>query len=243
MGTGLGSTLFHDGKLIPNLELAHHEFYKGKTYEHQLGKKAYKKKSKKKWNKRLKRAICSLEATFHYDRLYIGGSKAKKINFDLPDNVQTVPNIAGILGGIALWKDDSGENRHYSKFQSKHNQPFRLKTMTSNKQIAIEPSILSANFAYLGKGVTEAQEAGAKAIQIDIMDGQFVPNISFGWDTVAAIRPLTDMFLDIHLMIVRPERYINAFAKAGADRLIVHQETCTHLHRVLSSIKELNIET
>ena len=114
--------------------------------------------------------------------------------------------------------------------------------MTSNNQIIIEPSILSANFAYLGKGVTEAQEAGAKGIQIDIMDGQFVPNISFGWDTVAAIRPLTDMFLDVHLMIVQPERYIEAFAKAGADRIIVHQETCTHLHRVLSSIKELDIE-
>ena len=114
--------------------------------------------------------------------------------------------------------------------------------MSSNNQIIIEPSILSANFAYLGKGVEEAQSAGAKGIQIDIMDGQFVPNISFGWDTVAAIRPLTDMFLDVHLMIVQPERYLENFAKAGADRIIVHQETCTHLHRVLSAIKESGVE-
>ncbi len=114
--------------------------------------------------------------------------------------------------------------------------------MAHNNQIKIEPSILSGNFAYLGKAVEEAQVAGAKGIQIDIMDGQFVPNISFGWDTVAAIRPLTNMFLDVHLMIIQPERYLEAFAKAGADRLIVHQESCTHLHRVLSSIKELGIE-
>lgn len=114
--------------------------------------------------------------------------------------------------------------------------------MSSNNQIIIEPSILSADFANLGKGVAEAKAAGAKGIQIDIMDGQFVPNISFGWDTAAAIRPLTDMFLDVHLMIVQPERYLENFVNAGADRLIVHQETCTHLHRVLSTIKESNIE-
>ena len=243
LGTGFGSALFQDGKLMPNLELAHHNFRKGKTYEDRLKKKQLKKKGKKKWNKRLKRAIASLEAAFHYDRLYIGGGRAKKINFDLPDNVQTIPNVAGILGGITLWKDNDSPGNNCSKLKNKNtNKPPTAKKMTSNNQIVIEPSILSANFAYLGKGVVEAREAGAKAIQIDIMDGQFVPNISFGWDTVAAIRPLSDMFLDVHLMIVQPERYIDVFAKAGADRIIVHQETCTHLHRVLSSIKELNIE-
>ena len=244
LGTGFGSALFQDGKLMPNLELAHHNFRKGKTYEDRLKKQQLKKKGKKKWNKRLKRAIASLKAAFHYDRLYIGGGRAKKIDFDLPDNVQTIPNVAGILGGIALWKDNDspGKNNCLELKNKNTNKPTTAKKMPSNKQIIIEPSILSANFAYLGKGVIEAQEAGAKAIQIDIMDGQFVPNISFGWDTVAAIRPLTDMFLDVHLMIFQPERYIDAFAKAGADRLIVHQETCTHLHRVLSSIKELNIE-
>ena len=241
LGTGFGSALFLDGKLMPNLELAHHNFRKGKTYEDRLKKKQLKKKGKKKWNKRLKKAIASLEQAFHYDRLYIGGGRAKKINFDLPDNVQTIPNVAGILGGIALWKDDTGTDNHGSKRKNINNN-VATKTMSSNNQITIEPSILSANFADLGKGVTEAQLAGVKGIQIDIMDGQFVPNISFGWDTVAAIRSLTDMFLDVHLMIVDPERYIEAFAKAGADRLIVHQESCIHLHRVLSLIKELGME-
>ena len=239
LGTGFGSALFLDGKLMPNLELAHHDFRKGKTYEERLKKKQLKKKGKKKWNKRLKRAIASLESAFHYDRLYIGGGRAKKINFDLPDNAETIPNVAGIIGGIALWKDDTDNNR--PKRQDV-NYKVPLKTMSSNNNVIIEPSILSANFAYLGKGVTEAQEAGAKGIQIDIMDGQFVPNISFGWDTVAAIRPLTDMFLDVHLMIVDPGRYIEDFVKAGADRIIVHQESCTHLHRVLSKIKESGVE-
>lgn len=241
LGTGFGSALFHDGKLMPNLELAHHNFRKGKTYEEQLKKKQIEKKGKKKWNKRLKKAIASLEQAFHYDRLYIGGGRAKKINFDLPDNVKTVPNVAGILGGIALWQDSLDTGDVEGKSQDISNKA-ATKTMSSSHQIIIEPSILSANFAYLGKGVIEAQSAGAKAIQIDIMDGQFVPNISFGWDTIAAIRPLTDMFLDVHLMIADPGRYIEDFVKAGADRLIVHQESCTHLHRVLSKIKDAGIE-
>ena len=239
LGTGFGSALFLDGKLMPNLELAHHKFRKGKTYEEQLKKKQLKKKGKKKWNKRLKKAIASLESAFHYDRLYIGGGRAKKINFDLPDNVTTIPNVAGILGGIALWNDEP-DTDNYIKRDYRNNH-FKFNKMQSNR-IIIEPSILSADFACLGKGVTEAQKAGVKGIQIDIMDGQFVPNISFGWDTIAAIRSLTDMFLDVHLMIVRPERYIEDFVKAGADRLIVHQESCTHLHRVLSAIKKSGIE-
>ena len=249
LGTGFGSALFLDGKLMPNIELAHHKFRKGKTYEERLKKKQLKKKGKKKWNKRLKKAIASLEQTFHYDRLYIGGGRAKKINFELPSNVTTIPNSAGILGGIALWNDEfdtdnchDRRDRQRSNNLKSNNIKRDRKAKAMHNDIIIEPSILSANFAYLGKGVDEAQNAGAKEIQIDIMDGQFVPNISFGWDTVAAIRSLTDMFLDVHLMIVQPERYIENFVKAGADRLIVHQESCTHLHRVLSKIKESNIE-
>ena len=241
LGTGFGSALFLDGKLMPNLELAHHKFRKGKTYEQQLKKKQLEKKGKKKWNKRLKKAIVSLQSAFHYDRLYIGGGRAKKINFELPDNVITIPNVAGILGGIALWNDESDTDNSCQKRNYKNTSNSKLNKMDSDR-IIIEPSILSANFAYLGKGVEEAQQAGAKGIQIDIMDGQFVPNISFGWDTVGAIRRITDMFLDVHLMIIDPGRYVEDFVKAGADRLIVHQESCTHLHRVLSAIKESNIE-
>ena len=89
----------------------------------------------------------------------------------------------------------------------------------------------------------EAEKAGVSAIQIDVMDGRFVPNINFGPSVVSAIRPITDMMLDVHLMIVEPEKYIEDFVKAGADRIIVHQEVCTHLHRVLQSIREMGIKS
>ena len=109
--------------------------------------------------------------------------------------------------------------------------------------VIIEPSILSADFARLGEGVKDAEQAGASMIQIDVMDGRFVPNINFGPGVVSALRPLTKMKLDVHLMIVEPEKYIEAFVKAGADRIIVHQEACLHLHRVLQSIRELGVES
>ncbi len=108
--------------------------------------------------------------------------------------------------------------------------------------IVIEASILSADFARLGEQAREAEAAGVDAIQVDVMDGRFVPDITFGPGVVRALRPLVGVPLDVHLMIVEPEKYLGAFAGAGADRLIVHQETCPHLHRVLQSIHELRIE-
>ncbi|NEO36348.1 MAG: ROK family protein [Moorea sp. SIOASIH] len=105
LGTGFGSALFVDGKLVPNLEMGHHPFRKGETYEEQLGRAALEKDGKKKWNNRLQKAIASLERLFNYNYLYIGGGEAKKINFELPPNVKVVPNVAGLLGGIALWQD------------------------------------------------------------------------------------------------------------------------------------------
>ncbi|NEP55453.1 MAG: ROK family protein [Symploca sp. SIO2G7] len=105
LGTGFGSALFVEGKLVPNLEAGHHPFRKKETYEEQLGRTALKKIGKKKWNSRLKKAIASLEQLFNYDCLYIGGGEAKKINFELPPNVKIVPNVNGLLGGIALWQD------------------------------------------------------------------------------------------------------------------------------------------
>jgi polyphosphate glucokinase len=105
LGTGLGSAIFVDGHLVPNLELGHHPFLKEKTYEQHLGKAALAKSGKKKWNKRVGAAIKQLAHTFNYTKLYIGGGNAKKVTIDLPDNVQLVANVAGLLGGIALWKD------------------------------------------------------------------------------------------------------------------------------------------
>lgn len=106
LGTGFGSALFVDGRLVPNLEMAHHRFRKGESYEEQLGRAALEKIGKDKWNRRLERAIASLEHLFNYDRLYIGGGEAKNIRFELADNTQIVSNMLGLLGGIALWRND-----------------------------------------------------------------------------------------------------------------------------------------
>jgi polyphosphate glucokinase len=105
LGTGFGSALFVDGKLVPNLEMGHHPFRKGETYEQQLGRAALDEVGQKKWNNRLEKAIASLEHLFNYDFLYIGGGEAKKITIDLPPNVKIIPNVNGLLGGIALWRD------------------------------------------------------------------------------------------------------------------------------------------
>ncbi len=105
LGTGFGSALFLDGKLVPNLEIAHHPFQKDQTYEEKLGDAARKKIGKKKWNRRLLKALQTLEHAFNYDRLYIGGGNAKKIITKLPANTRIVENVAGLLGGIALWQD------------------------------------------------------------------------------------------------------------------------------------------
>jgi ribulose-phosphate 3-epimerase len=106
----------------------------------------------------------------------------------------------------------------------------------------IASSILSADFARLGEQVKEADAAGADYIHIDVMDGCFVPNITIGPLVVAAIRPYSRLPFDVHLMIDSPEKYIGEFAKAGADIITVHQETCKHLHRIVEMIKGFNVK-
>ncbi|WIG62083.1 MAG: Ribulose-phosphate 3-epimerase [Ktedonobacterales bacterium] len=103
----------------------------------------------------------------------------------------------------------------------------------------IVPSILSADFAHLGEQVEAAQLGGADRLQIDVMDGRFVPNITVGPLIVEAVRQHTTLPLEAHLMIVEPERYIEDFAKAGADLIIVHQEVSPHLHRTIQHIHRL----
>lgn len=106
----------------------------------------------------------------------------------------------------------------------------------------IAPSILAADFTRLGEQVREAEAAGADLFHLDVMDGHFVPNISFGPLVVEAVRRVTKLPLDVHLMIERPERYLAAFAKAGATMINVHVETCLHLYRSIQQIKELGIK-
>ena len=107
------------------------------------------------------------------------------------------------------------------------------------KQGKIAPSILAADFLRLGEEIAAAEEGGADRIQLDVMDGVFVPNISFGIPIVQATRRATTLPLEAHLMIVQPERYLADFANAGADTIIVHQEVSPHLDRTLHAIKEL----
>lgn len=101
----------------------------------------------------------------------------------------------------------------------------------------IAPSILSADFARLGDEVRAVEAAGADYIHVDVMDGRFVPNITIGPLVVDAVRKVTSLPLDVHLMIEEPERYVDDFAKAGADIIVVHAEACRHLHRVVQQIK------
>ncbi len=107
--------------------------------------------------------------------------------------------------------------------------------------IKVAPSILSADFAHLADAVAEAEAAGADYIHVDVMDGQFVPNLTVGPPVVAAIRRVTRLPLDVHLMMVQPERYLRAFADAGASVLTVQVEACPHLHRVLQNIRALGM--
>ncbi|MDQ0972737.1 ribulose-phosphate 3-epimerase [Neobacillus sp. NPDC093182] len=108
--------------------------------------------------------------------------------------------------------------------------------------LKIAPSILSADFAKLGEEITAVERAGADYIHVDVMDGHFVPNITIGPLIVEAIRPVTKLPLDVHLMIDNPDQYIEAFAKAGADYITVHVEACRHLHRTIHHIKSFGIK-
>ena len=107
----------------------------------------------------------------------------------------------------------------------------------------LAPSILSADFTHLGEDILAVQRCGARILHFDVMDGLFVPSISFGMPVLKSIRPLTDMFCDVHLMIQDPGRYTDDFADAGADGITVHAEACVHLDRVLEQIHSRGLKT
>lgn len=107
------------------------------------------------------------------------------------------------------------------------------------KRILVAPSLLASDWARLAEEVKAVEQAGADMLHLDVMDGSFVPPITFGADFVKAVKKVSDLPLDVHLMIVEPEKHLKAFADAGADIITVHQETCPHLHRSIQSIHEL----
>jgi len=114
-----------------------------------------------------------------------------------------------------------------------------MNAVAEPQRVRIAPSILAADFARLGEEARAVEEAGADLLHVDVMDGRFVPNISLGIPVVAALKQATRLPLDVHLMIVEPERYLADFARAGADILSVHLETSPHLHRTVEVIREL----
>lgn len=111
-----------------------------------------------------------------------------------------------------------------------------------NKKVIVAPSVLSADFLHLERDIQMLNESEAQWIHLDIMDGRFVPNISFGLPIVSAVRSITEKVCDVHLMIEEPEKYIEAFAKAGADVLTLHYEATRHLHRAMQQVRDAGMK-
>lgn len=118
----------------------------------------------------------------------------------------------------------------------------RLEILGGTKMAQIAPSLLAANFANLEEEIYKVKTGGAEYLHLDVMDGNYVPNISFGIPVIKSLRGITDLIFDVHLMIDKPERYIKDFVDAGADILTIHQESTTHLHSTIQQIKSYGVK-
>jgi len=239
LGTGLGSAMVLDDHLVESMELGHLP-YKKATFEDYVGIRGLENYGKNRWRGYVVDVVERLISALEPDDVVLGGGNVHKLK-KLPPGCRVGDNTNAFRGGFRLWEGDS------RRFHAPHITPSRQgvnvdhsregRSMLNQTVVKLVPSILSADFARLGEQVAEVERCGAARIHVDVMDGHFVPNISLGAVVVKALRKVTRLPLDVHLMITNPDLYLDEFCEAGADSLLVHWEGNPNLHRTVQLIK------